>query len=603
MANLERHVEWTSPAALWDHVGATAGEANRRLFRTPAILRFASDTFMQELIDLVNVDPHRMSELLAVPETWSAPPATAAPAAPASGVRLALQRARTAAIRRIEARSGAVSRAESWNVPPAAKPLKLYHPANLRYYLVAASLVCRKLGLPDRHLDASKQEKASFVIRMLEPATPGAVNPDPNACSELALVKGTWQRVTERATLVAGEEQHSLSPLAYVETDGRRRRLFNGFIPVGKRESLAGARRASSTEVPIGPREMLLKSQVFGPWAAIESIAETANAALELSNGHPTLGEKKSILDAANEQIQFVSWYVLLDFRKWLGTYLPDVLSTIDGQSPALSASEQAVLDELASIVRGGITLRSALRDIAESEPALEQATEAYPKGMTAWPSLLFRFVDATGAAVPNGKPMRESLENKIVAALPAQALTLPHRIAAVAHANPAESPWFTIRCVFERPNCATLSPPVVSDPSAAFQFAAFFDPDAPARPIRIGLPTDTTPAGLRKFDKNTAFVMSDVLCGQFGQASSKTFGDLVRSVLPWPFHKDFSAGAPLPGPCKDGMICSFSIPIITIVALILLMIFVKLLDIIFFWMPFFQVCLPLPGLNAKKVS
>ena len=47
-------------------------------------------------------------------------------------------------------------------------------------------------------------------------------------------------------------------------------------------------------------------------------------------------------------------------------------------------------------------------------------------------------------------------------------------------------------------------------------------------------------------------------------------------------------------------MICSLSIPIITIVALILLMIFVKLLDIIFFWMPFFQVCLPLPKLDAK---
>jgi len=44
---------------------------------------------------------------------------------------------------------------------------------------------------------------------------------------------------------------------------------------------------------------------------------------------------------------------------------------------------------------------------------------------------------------------------------------------------------------------------------------AAYFDPDAPARPIRIGLPVDTTPAGLRKFDKNAAFVMSDTLCGQ----------------------------------------------------------------------------------------
>jgi len=47
-------------------------------------------------------------------------------------------------------------------------------------------------------------------------------------------------------------------------------------------------------------------------------------------------------------------------------------------------------------------------------------------------------------------------------------------------------------------------------------------------------------------------------------------------------------------------MVCSFSLPIITIVALILLIIFVKLLDIIFFWMPFFQICLPLPKFSAK---
>ena len=45
-------------------------------------------------------------------------------------------------------------------------------------------------------------------------------------------------------------------------------------------------------------------------------------------------------------------------------------------------------------------------------------------------------------------------------------------------------------------------------------------------------------------------------------------------------------------------MICSFSIPIITICALIVLMIFVSLLNIVFWWLPFFRICLPilLPG-------
>jgi phage baseplate assembly protein W len=115
---------------------------------------------------------------------------------------------------------------------------------------------------------------------------------------------------------------------------------------------------------------------------------------------------------------------------------------------------------------------------------------------------------------------------------------------------------------------------------------AGFFDPDAPARPIRVALPIDTSPAGLRKFDKKAAFMISDILCGQIDRVKGLTLGDLVRSVLPWPLHKDLSV--PDGGPCKQpgtgipaGMICSLSLPIITICALLLLMIIVSLLDIL----------------------
>jgi hypothetical protein len=613
---IERHIEWTSPAALWNHVGSTPDANNRRIFRTPAILRFASDTFMQELIDMMNVDPHRMHELLAVPETWTAPPSTTAPAAPPTGLRLALTRARNAAVRKLEARSGAVTRTTSvWNAPSDARPLKLYQPAHQRYYLVTAALVCRTMGLPDRPLDASKQEKASFVLRMLQTAD-GVVNPDPNACAELAFVNGAWVAVTDRTALVSGEERHALSPLNYIETDGRRRRLFSGLIPVGKRETLAGAPRGSSPELPTDPRKMLLKSQVLVPWASLEDVANTAMAQLEPlpdpPNDPPTDPEKADVLARATDSIQLVAWYILLDFRKWLKSYLLAVFDNVDGTASSMNTAEQAVYDALGTISWHGITLRSALHDIAQWETTLETVKVAYRTSADAkntasqWPSYKFQFVDATlSGASPSsdsGKATRTALEGTIGAALPVQTTVgLPDRVAAIAQANPSESPWFTVRCVFERPNCAALSPAVVSDPSAAFQLAAFFDSDAPARPIRISMPVDTTPAGLRKFDKNAAFVMSDVLCGQMNAFKSASFADLVLSVLPFPFHKDFGAGTDT-GPCPQGSgtVCSFSIPIITIVALILLMIFVKLLDIVFFWMPFFQICLPLPKFEAK---
>jgi hypothetical protein len=144
----------------------------------------------------------------------------------------------------------------------------------------------------------------------------------------------------------------------------------------------------------------------------------------------------------------------------------------------------------------------------------------------------------------------------------------------------------------------------VVSEASEVFQMASYYDPDAPARPIRIPLPVDTTPAGLRKFAKNTMFIMSDTLACQVGRARSLSFGDLVRSVLPWPFHKDLPdsnvAGCES-GAGTFGMICTLSIPIITLCALILLIIIVFLLDVIFKWVPYLIFCLPLPGLKAKK--
>jgi hypothetical protein len=167
-------------------------------------------------------------------------------------------------------------------------------------------------------------------------------------------------------------------------------------------------------------------------------------------------------------------------------------------------------------------------------------------------------------------------------------------------------APRYVLRFVHQRCDCGPLHPAVMSDRSEVFELAGFFDVDAPLRPIRIALPFDTSPGGLRKFGKNSAFIMSDLLCGQMKRVRKLGFGDLVLSVLPWPFHKDLnvSAMAPCakPGPEGNfGTICSLSIPIITIVAFILLIVIATLLDLIFRWLPFLMVCFPIPGLKGKK--
>jgi hypothetical protein len=166
---------------------------------------------------------------------------------------------------------------------------------------------------------------------------------------------------------------------------------------------------------------------------------------------------------------------------------------------------------------------------------------------------------------------------------------------------NPVDG-WFIIRCVYERPDCGPMNPAVLSPPTEKFQMAPFFDPDAPARQVRISLPMDISPAGLRKFKKNATLMMSNMLCGKIGQIRKLTFGDLVLSVLPWPFHKDLPEPEKT-GPCKDssGMYCSLSIPIVTLAALILLIIIVALFNMFFWWLPFLFSCFPISGLKGKK--
>ena len=281
---------------------------------------------------------------------------------------------------------------------------------------------------------------------------------------------------------------------------------------------------------------------------------------------------------------------------------LRDALRAIQGGVPFVEAKAQTIENNLETIVTP--------YDRNDAASKLE------------WPNFLFPLADPvqlTVGPLPPAKagvtestdPITKALDRidnfvaLIANALPVQITepTPPPLLASQPVMNAGGPTYFVIRCVFERPNCGPLQPTVVSDPTEPFLMAGFFDPDAPARPIRIALPIDTTPAGLRKFDKNTAFMISDVLCGQITRAQGLGLGDLIRSVLPWPLHKDLDV--PDGGPCADdglslGMICSLSIPIITICALILLMIMVNLLDIIFHWVPFFIMCLPFPKFKGK---
>jgi hypothetical protein len=432
-------------------------------------------------------------------------------------------------------------------------------------------------------------------------------------------------------------------------------------IPVGRREQYLGAREAApagpplalpppvdaavangaldpgAPQAPVDPRIAVLSAKVAEPWKALLLRARKAAEAIKATDDAPdtdppTKGDTgPKILKEAREAIQVGSWYTLLDFATYLATYLPNVWHLIRHEATDGTPSDEEVL--LAGTLSGATatfappdvpvpgmatSLADALVRIGVFEQGLERSVGTYDRDhpSSEWPNFLFPLADPRSTA-PGGHDPVPALSaptparniNVLVTQVGQALRPITKPVAAMPLAaqpvfNAGDSGLFVIRCVFERPECGPSESPLLSSPSRRFELAGFFDPEAPARPIRIALPIDTSPAGLRKFDKNTAFMMSDMLCGQVARAKGLGFVDLVLSVLPWPFHKDL--GVPDTGPCTSqgvelGMICSLSIPIITICALILLLIFVMLLDIIFKWMPYLIFCFPLPGFKAKK--
>jgi hypothetical protein len=628
---MEHRVQWTAPSPAWRALSGAADAQVRRGFNRPMLLRFAADTFMDDYTALLTVDPMRLREMVARPETWRGPAGVVAPTAAAPRFARALQRKQIAA-----ANAASTTVATIAPEPPSAlqPALKLYQPAHQRYYLVTASLVCQLPGLPDRAIDVTQEERVTFVVRRLLPKA-GVARPELGASAdEYAYVVADdgpeWRSVAaaDAASILPGEEQLPLFRTAYLADDGRTRKVFGGLVPVSRREAyIAAAPRSDDAQTAGGttssftldPRLALLKKQVTEPWRRLIDRADATEAMLRAATSASTVpgrSERERTRKEAREQIQTVSWYV---------QHVPNAWAVVSGTAASLTSADAALAAAInaATYQKNGVsrTMRAALVDVVAREAQLESVTQPYVELSTAWPPEPFPLAAIRSTEELNGMllpppPIERfsgltpsAFEALVGAAFPqVAAAPLPDPPLATRPVLAAGEPgWFVIRCVYERPQCGPLSPPVVSDPTDVFQLAGFFDPDAPARPIRIGLPVDVSPAGLRKFDKNTAFMVSDTLCGHVDRMKGLTLGDLVRSVLPWPLHKGLDV--PDKGPCTDasggsvGMMLSVSLPIITICALMLMMIVVNLLDILFRWVPYFLVSFPIPGFKGKETA
>ena len=510
-------IEWRTAAPLWTAPG------NGAAIHSPALLRFGSDSFMDDLTGLLQTSPANLTNLVAKPESFRMPPVGADP---------------------------------NWQPLPPNPPLKLFQPVHGNFYLVAASLVCRVPGLPDRAVNAAQAEKAAFVLRRLDANGEQAwITVPPGS-------KGWQPLTTNQAGKVApGEELLPLFPVPYT-ANGHRRRLLAGLVPTSSRESFQAASQLSPIQTEGDPR---LDEYTYRIGATLQALRDSLPQKPPIL---PLLPPTTPPNPSPFQLDQDATMALLLDFADFLNKQRIDVLgSTAPG--PAAPAHHLYTWLETNSI-DGTTTWRQALQDawtqrnqINGEDPTPPQQVynlrnnQLYTLDLKA---LQQAVVDALGTYTPPPPAPSPVLVPKL---------------------DPTNSPQYVLRCIYQRPRCGPLHPDVVSDPSQPFILAPYFDPDAPSRPVRIPLPVDTSIAGLRKFAKNVAFLTSNKLRGQVNSVSD------LKKLL----NGELASGD---SPTL-GEICSFSLPIITLCAMIVLIIFIILLNIAFWWLPFFRLCFPIP--------
>jgi hypothetical protein len=561
---IEPQIQWVAPSPLWQQVVTDHTQMQR-----PALLRFASDNFMQDLITLLDTTPDQLSDYLATYESFSVP----------------------------------LPGEESASPPDPLPTLKLYQPVHGHFCLVAANLVCQVIGLPDRYVDAANGDQVRFVMRRLRasdqhemawvPADtgPGRQWKEVNSLNANA---ATTLGVDALKLAAPGEEQLPMFPVQFTTKQGAHRRLIVGLIPTSSRESYQAATEADPlvqpTEIdpgiggqPTDARYVEFDTKVLGGVRGVRAAMDTALQ----SNLNAT--EIQSLTESALEAFLFM----LLDFADFLAQQLPPVWQAVQalGGGPAPGTKGAALVTLLHDqsqwilpTVQGASAWRDALINAWTNRRDI--ITEAL--GTFHPPS--YDLESLTTAQVPDN--LLVNLGQTVNAALreyTAQAGTGGGAGSSTAQtAVSAEVPkldarpgtQYVLRCVFQRPRCAPLHPDVVSNRTVPFTIAPYFDFDAPSRPIRISMPMDTSIVGLRKFNKNVAFLISDQLRKQMSRATD------LKSMMDGKLADEQQFDL--------GVICSFSIPIITICALILLLIIINLLNIIFWWLPLFRICLPI---------
>lgn len=482
----------------------------------------------------------------------------------------------------------------------AGTALKLYQPLHSRYYLVTASLVCRQVGLPDKTIDRANGESAFFVIRRRTAAG-----------GEEAWIQvdkgGYWQRLQGTAVLsvAAGEERLPMHPVQILSkpttprsvfTDNVPRELHYGYIPAGNRSKYRDTLRRTTAAVPepqtlvndfinnaqaanpgLNWRRELFLRRVYLPW---ESLSKN------FAPGNPV---RLRVEISSNAQIEQL--YALLELADFYQVNLPTLWAALLAGSGAGLPAGSAMLDLFNRLTDGGRADRFEIESHGSAALLGDVLMEfkdniELVRGQGAFPATDLDLRDFFAAG------RLTDLRTAVEAAIPGE--TQPIQVAGgedselvrliMDQVQPREpegkDATYHVRVAYEYdPECPPLVSPTASHP---FQLAAYFDPDAPARLVKLEAPS-MKPQDLRKYARGVGIEMGPEL----HKLSSCMAGEDLDGII------DSIDGCD--GGLSIRMICTFSIQIIFMIAFILMFSFLIILNFVFGWLFYFRICLPVP--------
>jgi len=442
--------------------------------------------------------------------------------------------------------------------------LRLFQPVHRVFSLALVDVSCLQVGMP--RLDPARIVSAGLVLRRLSGRTQQAwMERDGRALG--------WHTVA--GPLNSGNDEYDPDPVL------RERRRLGANAAVLSRASNTQPMTESSVRlfpVPQPVCEAAKKTYLFGvlPLAGGERADVTEKSAIpfEIEDVKARL---PSLLHAGgDERSGLPPTDVTLNSSARRFTYAQAMFNVLDyfALETGLFADEtetKSLLDALNAIsIRWpepeplGDYLRRA-HDVLLGQPEGAPDLAAVKKSIVTpvhWPVVSASQTQAVLAAIHTVMKRRWERVAPRAARLPPSAQRARYVVLAFVR-------------VQDDPKCPPHT--IWSAPSEPFEIVPWFE-GAKVPPVQIELP-ELNRESLRKMTPNVSFKVPPSL-QKF--MDKMTLDDLV-------------SGGPKKSDGAFGMICSFSIPIITICAFIVLQIFLSLLNIIFWWLPYVRICLPFP--------